>query len=69
MNRKVTWNYNVIEININNQWGIVIMDKKSNLLKNIKFIDNVLEKNNISSKKGIDIDKLVKTIKHKVNLS
>jgi DNA anti-recombination protein RmuC len=45
------------------------MGKKSNLLESIKFIDNVLKKNNILNKNSIDIDKLVKAIKHKINLS
>jgi uncharacterized protein (DUF2344 family) len=69
LNRKVTWNYNVIEININKYWGRVIMSKKSNLLKSLRFIDNILKENNILSKKDIDVDKLAKTIKHKINPS
>jgi transposase-like protein len=69
LNRKIAWNYNVIEININKYWGRVIMSKKSNLLKSLKFIDNVLKKNNISNKKEIEVDKLAKTIKHKINPS
>lgn len=45
------------------------MSKKSNLLKSLRFIDNILKENNILSKKDIDVDKLAKTIKHKINPS